>query len=118
MTTAELRQLDCFIAEHVMGWNLHQESGSESFDAWQRGKDHMEFVHRWMPTTDPAAAMMVLAQCTNETTATIRKQSSGEFCIWWTDSERMEEKYTIGKTLPMAICRFAHALFSTQAVKR
>jgi len=117
MSDTEQKELNAWIAEHVMGWSkekLGQLSCAGTF-ANQGGEvyihDKGSYVRLFHPTTDPAAAMQVLERCVDVATATIRKQSDGSFCVWWTDSETMEENYIIGKTLPLAICLFAKKLF-------
>jgi|ERR1035437_1173552 hypothetical protein len=118
MKDKELRELGAWIAEHVMGWKIHRRNTAHYVEA-NKINDIDYFVaapHDWSPTTDPAAAMMVLENC-------VEKLSSFDVCIWkgatspfWFCGERENTRditrFSKAETLPLAICLFAKKLFS------
>jgi hypothetical protein len=146
MTTTEQRVLDAWIAEHVMGWTwwrfrVLRKSG-HGYDRWQQLIPPHETWHRnpkwggipqpqgegrylenrtdlsiFKPTTDPAAAMMVLEKCLSVVGTTVhlerRTRQQGfkkdEFCIWFAGKYGEAIK---AETLPLAIVLFAKKLFS------
>lgn len=57
MTDKEMRELDAWIAEKVMGYKMHPSSE----DHWIRPDSNR--IDSFRPTTDPAAALMVLERC-------------------------------------------------------
>ena len=119
-TDTELREMDAWIAVNLFGGVRHQDEPCREgvdiypFAMWQGGELDC-LVSEFRPTTDPTAAMQVLEKCVGETSVTIRKQSNGRFCIWWTESENMVEQHLFGSTLPMAICQLARELFKEDA---
>ena len=124
--TPELRELDAWIAEHVMGWRRVQSAESHrteeivsrvegdglcSFnEPWQPQPGGV-FFQQWryfIPTTDPAAAMMVLEKCAKKQAvnvwySTVHKQWAAA------DSGCFHTQYA--ETLPLAICMFAKKLY-------
>jgi Phage ABA sandwich domain len=117
MTTTELRKLDAWIAEHVMGWL--RVNSNEKLDHPQRfnvlpdriliGQNMGHRIIEYSPTTDPAAAMQVLEKCiTGNTSIAINHGTTG----WWVTDCDKKKNYAIAETLPLAICLFAKKLFS------
>lgn len=139
----ENRKLDAWIAENVMGCRVRVNPHSNTLECGCVGHPHCDgtdlgelYGDLARPTTDPAAAMMVLERCEERfakeafsktefegiALICIRKSTRNDgHCVFV--QERVGEYWHATKqaeaaTLPLAICRFAHALFSTQAVKR
>jgi len=138
MTTTELRELDAWIAEHVMGWawyrfRMKMKSG-KGFHRWQQlcppdetwflqpkydavkqpqgiGKyqeDETDYSSIKF-TTDPAAAMEVLKKIIEkEDASVIYAAPDGVSYILCSD----DIPDTYGETLELAICLFAKKLFT------
>lgn len=134
----ELRELDAWIAEHVMGtknmfglkkrgfWyrpNAHGYTDRQS-EAWQlpfeEAKKH-EYPHGGhddrvtvceieIPsyTSNPAAAMQVLEKCAEKTTVALNQGTTG----WFISDCDKKLRFAVAETLPLAICLFAKKLFS------
>lgn len=103
MREKKLRELDAFIAEHVMGW----KHSSSDFYQWktERGNEYDPVTNPFSPTTDPAAAMAVLEKIVEETEAMPDSIYIGkvgtEFMVGLDGVEAVAE------TLPLAIALFA-----------
>lgn len=130
MSDVELRSLDAWIAEHVMGYEERQSyrgssviKGETFWVVAGRAATSPAFKgqHRFPEfSTEPAAAMQVLEKCGDgqlsrggETDMCIRKSVSG----WIIDEITTGEDYGMLKTataatLPLAICLFAKKLFT------
>ena len=113
MNTKEMRELDAWIAGHVMGlkrvtFNTFWNSG---LGAWEcQGPTGMQSVHHY--TTDPAAAMKVLEKCAESAQLTICiGKTEGGFKLWLPN--RFDSAIE-APTLPLAICLFARKLFDTK----
>lgn len=118
MNDTELRELDAWIAEHVMGWTIFKTT-----DDWHKAGSPTsrtiqvldQTPHFDIPkyTTDPAAAMMVLEKCGSENTIAIYFGTDG---VWHVEHENIYEDrvdfQAKAETLPLAICLFAKQLFS------
>lgn len=110
MSTKEMRELDAWIHEHVFGKCLFDEHRINNALCRKCCMDCSSETHRVKsPTTDPAAAMEVLRICAKkDVTIQIRKQDSGEWCVWdvqsWSDGT--------ASTLELAICLYAKKLFT------
>ncbi len=113
MTPTELRELDAWIAEHVMGWKISQagNSGKNQSGQWKSIPIY---------TTDPAAALEVLKKCYEKIWSDnpiITKCQHFKIEIWnnglWVvqQSEKIETSIE-SETLELAICLFAKKLFS------
>src|SRR5688572_22896127 len=71
----ELRALNAFIAEHVMGWKISDMMGLRNGRFAMRldgiytpvWGDRKYYIQEFAPSTDPAAAMQVLEKCVDET---------------------------------------------------
>jgi hypothetical protein len=124
-TESELRELDAYIAQHLMGWKR-----TDKPDNWTAEKVVQFYIkpdgacivstpwtssayppnvwaHSWSaytPTTDPAAAMQVLEKCADECLVQIRRQSDQSWCVW---GDTVDSN---GETIPLAIALFAKAL--------
>lgn len=129
-TEKELRELDAWIAEHVMGyrWFAYEGGKSNRFcdlqipSDWQarhggiQCESSLEGYERdigGVPkyTTNPADAMAVLEKCCAETMQ--------EDCVYigkteseWIVGHTTRNFEEVADTLPMAICLFAKQLFS------
>lgn len=122
MNDRELRELDAWVAEHVMGWTdleLYQppsEFMEEQQPPFFRGMNKMCLLWQSIPncSTDPAAAMQVLEKCTKNCSKdckTISVRENGEgYMVFARDSYYRE--VAEAETLPLAICLFAKQLFS------
>jgi Phage ABA sandwich domain len=120
MTTQEMRELDVWIAEHVMEWrevNCLRDFCSGSF-LRNADCDCLAFecqTGTWKPTTDPAAAMAVLEKCAEKLRGmdiSIRRRTvigTGWLITWSGDYHNASEE-----TLPQTICAFARELFKEE----
>lgn len=119
----ELIELDAWIAEHVMGWHIFN-SGRGSVCALKNKdlvdeslkiiipKHPFDEPSDFSPTTDPAAAMEVLEKCAEKDVFTsIAISRNGDFWEVFLGGHYHQKK-GIAETLPLAICKFAQALFS------
>lgn len=141
----ELRALDAWIAEHVMGWKwfcalgnaflipLHAQPRFKDFHVhWTEGTTehywvdrqektrpckktfdiecyYTDYQHLALPrfTTDPAAAMAVLEKCADRRMVNVHHSPTG----WYVETACGRVRNGRGETLPLAIARFAKALF-------
>lgn len=116
MTTEEMRALDAWIAEHVMNYKRGHPGGSKE-EYWQPppykfGVIPFEKVPHF--TTDPAAALEVLNGCIKSNHGRIMIEDFGKDVVvgfWNSDHEHFYGEAQ-AKTLELAICKFAKALFS------
>lgn len=119
MTQQELRELEAWIAENVMKWKrvsglavriLDDEFFVDSNGCIGR------FSCAWIPTTDPAAAMMVLEKCCESMAVNVEiwKAGNGEWVCRMVVGSGFNSTNQIGvaNTLPLAICLFAKKLFT------
>lgn len=146
MKEEKLRELDAFIAEHVMGFKwardcakfrsdsprgsqfkqgtraliekLELERGKrQDWNGWGKSKGNEPLAPNWrfnIPhyTTDPAAAMMVLAKCLEHGITILDSQVSPNIPRFTVCASSKPEKYrAVADTLPLAVCRFAEQLF-------
>lgn len=107
MKTDELRELDAWIFENVLGWTPCREAAFPHRRSFKSGES--ECLHYDMPefTTDPAAAMQVLDKCILKAgTVIIGPGENGGF--------ELVSRINGGSatTIPAAICLFAKQLFS------
>lgn len=124
MNATDCRQLDAWIAEHVLGWKWfkylpednHAYAGCRTladrkhrFLVKAKGDEPLAedaFYNIPKSTTDPAAAMLVLEKCCQRWPAAIR------VCY----SEGWSQPWSFGRekadTLPLAICQFARKAFA------
>lgn len=134
----ELRELDAWIAEHVMGWKptFAVRKGDHYYRAGERGYtsslyesgcylkeeaeallvrgEDMSLVPHERPnyTTNPADAMAVLEKCAEKVSLGIEisRDDSGEWFVENIGSDSTEA--VMADTLPLAIAKFARQLFS------
>ena len=104
MTTQELRELDAWIAEHVMGWVPGSMSG-----LWKIGPSSFRNFH---PTLLAADAMDVLKKCAEKHAVWVGRLE-GNWALSLTDSRELTHM-TYGDTLEIAIAKFARAIFTKQ----
>ena len=122
MKGTELRKLDAWIAEHVMGWRLVKDTG-------KMRKENDFIVHGYVlrfqgaglslfsfaPTIDPADAMMVLQKCALKVPGRIHIYPPQGGCENWMlsdcEAHRENQHSALAKTLPFSICLFAKKLF-------
>ena len=119
MTQQELRELDAWIAEKVMGWKPFVSGKTSSIkgtfwlDSEHKVVASPEFQWtRFDPTTDRAAAMQVLEKCADRVGVRIDRYNGRAPNVWYiraTDGRLAEAE---APTLPIAICLFAKKLFS------
>ena len=141
MTDKELRELDAWIAEHVMHIPLFKEKeGGNNYwfcPTCQKPipSEHVTFTehhderyggcgvsvhentYEYSPTTDPAAAMMVLEKCCQKETdgmdgIEIDYSKDHPLGEWQIGSVLNSNLHIESETLPLAICLFAKKLFS------
>lgn len=126
MTEKELRELDAWIAEHVMGLTraespLHIVGGTFAVHQ-SEGKVYIHVgrnnIAPFCPTTDPAASMQVMEKCAEEL---YEKGANLELGKSYDDENQKTEWFVAhdrtilshyAATLPLAICLFAKQLFT------
>lgn len=101
MDTKEMRELDAWIAEHVMGWKISFRAGE--VEIWRTPSGTAVFH----PTTDPAAAMEVLKKCGERACTTVYRTKGA----WVVTSSILVGAEADAPTPELAICLFAKALF-------
>lgn len=119
----ETRELDAWIAEHVMGWTWEDYDDNNgkyllSTDGFNYGVQHwnnhpptyMNFLPRY--TSNPGAAMGVLEKCIAKSMPCFQDSGGGNIRIFAHDGLDGEEFSVEAKTLPLAICLFAKELFT------
>ena len=126
MTTQEMRELDAWIAEHVMGGNIEPhwkcrdcgetvQNDRVTFGEYHDGcNGQCDFIESAHYTTDPAAALEVLQKCAEklrdlEIAVEIYAPTRSEPSWFVLDSEGSISG--IAPTLPLAICLFACEIF-------
>lgn len=126
MTDTELRELDAWIAENVMGYawlqpiggrytrfylvspNNHKDLKPEFvFHRKSYRDEDIENAPRY--TTDPAAAMEVLKKCSEKYSIKIGFDVNGKWFVSHYDAKF--EGVIRAETLELAICLFAKKLF-------
>lgn len=131
MTPAELRELDAWIAEKVMGfkrgwWDCFASTSPDEVTCGKIWVPALEFVDDlkkpFHPTTDPAAAMMVLERCAEngiingdfKLPVSIRRRGDLQWVVSENCEDAPEHEFCIvaeAPTLPLAISLFAKELF-------
>lgn len=121
-TEKELRELDAWIAEHVMEWpvsrNAHGNLVAVDFNGLHLCIEHVYGAvgPMFQPSTDPAAAMQVLEKCINEQ----RRLNAGDSCFfiskdgaefWLRTVVNNQHLDGSSQSLPLAIGLFARQLF-------
>lgn len=114
MNDKDLRELDAYLAEHVMGWkkvSSPQDLCKGSFLA-NKGADCIEYSSgRFKPSTDPAAALMVLEKAA----AKLAPHSlviSFENDQWYVFEGGNFMEAVKNDSLTLAVASFAKQLFS------
>lgn len=121
MTTPEMRELDVWLANNVLGLEARQIQPGMFAVINKRGRIEKELPYY---TTDPASAMLVLEQLLVRGEAHLMKLPA-KFVITLCspgdatcgDAPFQPSKtnlYVEGETLPLTICLFAKQLFTTQ----
>lgn len=128
MKPKELRELDAWIAENVMGKKAISRDGQRP----TKGTEDDYFVREWIHisgslpryTTDPASAMLVLEKCAEKRTAEGYDvyRPDATLCVsaphpdwenkWVIMSDASGTSVAEAGTFPLAICLFAKQLFS------
>lgn len=115
MTEKEMRELDFWIAERVMGWKRGAKWGNGNGE-WiidGKGYDHHHTSFGQTPrfTTDPAAAMQVLEKCIGKTPLEKIEilKAGDEWLVQYFDDPVYESEQD--STLPLAICLIAQRIF-------
>lgn len=118
-TESELRALDAWICQHVFQWRkvAMLDLGKHGLYAVRKDgvyiHDRGSYVKNFHPTTDPAAAMMVLEKCLTKTPVEIMSPQDNWFCVSAASGfNQLTAEH--GETLPLAICLFAKALFGKE----
>jgi hypothetical protein len=105
------REFDDFLAQHVMGWSIWNGDWYSSIPDGHK----FQHVRIWTPTSDPAAAMQVLAKCLEKAQClnyviSIDQDSEGRYHVNG-DHPIAKRLLVIDLSLEMAVCRFALQLF-------
>lgn len=115
MNDQELRELDAWIAEHVMGWTKWEGSGwlhAGCMDAngikWLSGGYEIEF----QPTIDSGQSMDVLKRCGERMPNFHIGAPQGSSLKNWMITWNYDENTVESETLELAICLFSKQLFS------
>lgn len=116
LTEKELRELDAWIAEHVMELKKSDtQVDCDSFklsgngDVWIR-KEMLSPIQKFRPTTNPADAFEVLKRCAIRAEGSIHIAVIGDyFNIACRDTKPND---FMDPTLELAICLFAKKLFT------
>lgn len=120
MTDKEKRELDAWIAEHVMGWKRVDQLADLEVDGSNFALNiGTRIPIRWgspqwlffSPTTDPAAAMLVLVKCYEKLGKSLCVGPStlgAEVFI----GGQYEKTNRMAATIELAICLFAQQLFT------
>jgi hypothetical protein len=112
MSNEEMRALDAWIAEHVMGWTVSFHAGNITLWLPTRTSTPRTFN----ATTDAADAMEVLRRCVlkvGENDSVEINQVEGNSGFGWCAARANGlTPYGEGATLELAICLFAKQLFS------
>lgn len=138
MNITELRELDAWIAEHVLGWKWykylpednHAYSGCRTL-ANSRHKYLVKasggeplapdaFYNTPKPTTNPADAMLVLEKCVKHLSGSdgggpalaLAWLGDAQEAYQLTETDTGHGAEAVSASLPLAICQFAKALFS------
>lgn len=120
LTPEQLRELDAWIAEHVMGWKqvesmLEMNVGEYCFGtklpkvAWTRYEDTGHAV-QFSPTTDPAASMMLLKKVLEFADLTIEGFDGTEVRIRQDINDPTFSVSESAPTLELALAQFARKL--------
>jgi hypothetical protein len=112
----ELKELNKFIAEHVMGY-LNEEDYLERFWQWEDSTEQVQHLV-YEPTNDSSAAMEVLKRCSENQAPPflIGVKYDGWYCVQsFGDSLSSAVKAASFPTLELAICNAAKQLFSKQS---
>jgi hypothetical protein len=119
MNEQKPRELDAWIAEHVMEFvvnrNAHGNLIAIDFNGDRFTIEHVYGVtgNTFNPSTDPAAAMMVLEKCIEGgRCVAMDKDKAGNFNVTSIDRECNGVFMVHAFTLPLAISLFAKKLFS------
>jgi hypothetical protein len=131
MIAKELRELDRWIMQHVMGWvpETRKLYGGEVNVKGFGKNTHLSLGDPYRQftldppaaySTDPAAALLVLAKCAEKCVVTVEFGATAENKMQWMvarlemeDNDRLEVDCKCAATLPEAICKFARQLFSS-----
>lgn len=115
----EFLNLDAWIAEHCMGWRQGKVSELDDLGVFALRHDTIYIHNRgnsvkeFRPSTDPAAAMMVLEKCLENVEVQIHHEDEGGYSVMCENSFKgpIEAHTDSPKTIPLAICLFAKQLF-------
>lgn len=119
----ELRELNVFCAERVMGWRRVKRDMTRDNDFIVHGGDVLHrliegaSLHIFKPTTNPGDAMLVLQKCADKCEAdkmaiVIEKDGSDWIvCAMFFGSNYESSFEAKADTLPRAIALFSKALF-------
>jgi hypothetical protein len=128
MNNEEMNKLSVFICEHAMGWKqcaVIWDLGDDEFFVNPDGTvwvmDGWDKPARFNPPEDPAAAMAVLEKCAEKVSQerrtslnVARVEVDGIWQVFAGISRMHPEFYAEAPTLPLAIAKFAQALFTPQ----
>lgn len=129
MTEREMRELDEWIAVHVMGWHKFEANSINHGICDNCGKSLGAQHKHYFPefhsvktgsipfyTTDPAAAMDVLDACFKRVGGMIiHIAKTSEYMMWCGDNWELRVK---AETKERAICQFAKQLFEKQTTRK
>ena len=118
MNYKDKRELNEWIAEHVMGWRVASEPELQNIYRcgkwwipdgldWREMRPH--FPHY---SSDPAAAMEVLQKCAVACCYLSIEALNGFWRVGNMQPNGEWSKWSDAETLPLAICMFAKKLFS------
>lgn len=110
MSDQDKRELDAWIAEHVMGWKRGPQWGNGNGE-WLNGEIPVCTWHTAPQfCTNPVAAMALLEKCAKKAVSiSIVPQSNGGWIIY---AHGIDTNMVEADDLPLAICLFAKKLYS------
>ena len=116
MSEQEMREMDAFCAEKVMGWVVGTGMVGQQVCRDKEGK--LTYVN-FMPSEDRSTAMEVLEKCAKCRTVAVNLGEDGKFAIGFVQRDSFGLGFCItdvleSDTLPLAICLFAKKLFETK----
>lgn len=125
----ENKELDAWIAEHVMGWKFIDRRAAGYGDGpvvYETGDPNNPTYQGFYPSADSDAAMQVLEKCIQKRTESWDVHRPDATLVIHGPHKEWDNNWVIGsdaeltitaqaKTLPLAICLFAKLIFSKDA---
>lgn len=114
-TEKELRELDAWIAEHVMGYKVRIRKPDSTYPAlryWNKGDGFEILQAQFSPTTNPADAFEVLKKCYERAESFESGKDDSQGWYFFVDAPIKAINASSHESLELAVCLFARKLFS------